>query len=94
MKMELYDDEIGRLRHALGIDNWMYLTTEKELTSHRNRYCAQNPSEICDMWEKFVDNGLAERTTPLVKGKVFYSVTEKGIKALETAIDIKINIVE
>lgn len=78
------EKELKLMRHALGIDLWK--TPEMRdgaYVSHRNHYCARNPSEEFDAWESLVSRGLASRASDMVNGFVYYSVSPVGVAALE-----------
>ena len=95
MKAVIYPDEVERMRHALGIDSWKWPEVfEDETKVYRNRYAAENPSEVNDLWKRLVEFGLAETDNSPDEAMVFYHVTQKGIDFLSDHLGTKIIEVE
>ena len=101
MKAVIYPDEVERMRHALGIDSWKTPKWpggpeffDKETKVYRNRYAAENPSEVNDLWKRLVEFGLAETDNSPDEAMVFYHVTQKGIDFLGDHLGTKIIEVE
>ena len=93
--MKLTDEKVRIMRHALGIDAWKTSKrTAGKLVAFRNHYCTQNPSKEFTQWEELAKDKLAVRTTDVVNGFVYYSVSEFGISELEKEIREKIVLTE
>lgn len=74
---------IDYMKHAIGYER----TGEKVHLAYRNYY--DSGDEKSSIWELLIIEGLAER----IKGENnYYKVSDRGIRFLESLLDIKIKV--
>jgi hypothetical protein len=85
-------EQIDNMKHAIGFVQKKVIRGKYE--AYRNYYTTSKPH---DGWETLVEGGYADKT-PFPQGvgdnPMMYSVTKKGIEALEKILGIRIVEVE